>query len=462
MEQPIRPQMTVFQTLRHSVDVGIRSQQIGFWFTTYGVAGSLASLGIEAGRQGLKIAKLPGATPLGFDAAFGKNLAMAFAKLGPTFIKLGQILASREDIVGPVVAGELRVLFDRVPPIPYKQVQKLLREEFGKTRLRHLLKKVDPQPLASASLSQTHKAELADGTPVILKMQKPGVARTVKADLSLLEAIAQPLHLLYPKYQIRQMFRDFKEATLREIDYRLEAENIERFHANYRKLFNAPGVVFPHCYPELTTQRVLALEPMRGKKVSDLRKGSTVAKHAAEASLTAVLEQIFDHGFFHADPHAGNLFFMEEEGRVGFIDLGLVGQLEPADKQKFLKVVMAVLQRDRAKLAKHLFELGEASKKTEFQKFDGAIQRLLDGAKAKGVAQLRLDEMIQSLLGIARDNGLHIPNRYVMMMRSCLLIEGVARSLDPNLSLFTVATPVVARSLMKSYNPLSYLGRLFK
>jgi ubiquinone biosynthesis protein len=117
------------------------------------------------------------------------------------------------------------------------------------------------------------------------------------------------------------------------------------------------------------------------------------------------------------------------------------------------------LQRDREKLARHLFDLGEPSKKTDFGKFNADIQKLLDEAKSKGVQALRLDEMIQSLLNIARSNGLHIPNRYVMMMRSCLLIEGVARSLDPDLSLFTVATPVVAKSLMKSYNPLSYLGR---
>jgi ubiquinone biosynthesis protein len=450
--------MRLLRALRRSVDVGIRSQQIGFWFSTYGVAGSLASLGIEAGKKGLSVARVPGVKPRGFDAAFGANLARAFAKLGPTFIKLGQILASREDVVGPVVSAELRVLFDRVPPIPYREVKRLLRQEFG-TKLRLLIRKVEEKPLASASLSQTHRAELADGTPVILKLQKPGVARTVQADLDILETLVQPLSLLYPKLQLRQMFRDFKEATLREIDYRKEAENIERFHGNYRKLFNTPDVVFPHCYPELTTARVLALEPMRGKKISDLKKGSTVAKHAAEASLTAVLEQIFDHGFFHADPHAGNLFFMEEEGRLGFIDLGLVGKLEPADKKKFLKVVMAVLQRDREKLARHLFDLGEPSKKTDFGKFNADIQKLLDEAKSKGVQALRLDEMIQSLLNIARSNGLHIPNRYVMMMRSCLLIEGVARSLDPDLSLFTVATPVVAKSLMKSYNPLSYLGR---
>ncbi len=450
------------QTLRRSVNVGLRTQQIGFWFATYGVAGSLASLGIEAGRQGMRAAKLKGALPLGFDAAFGRNLALAFVKLGPTFIKLGQILASREDVVGVAVAAELRVLFDRVPPLPFREIQKVLRGEFGATRLRHLLRTIDEKPLASASLSQTHKAELADGTPVILKVQKPGVGRTVEADLAILEGIIQPLHLMYPKYQIRQMFRDFKDATLREIDYRLEAENIERFHANYKNIFNAPDVAFPHCFGQLTTQRVLALEPMRGKKISDLRKGSTVAKHAAHASLTAVLEQIFDHGFFHADPHAGNLFFIEEEGRVGFIDLGLVGRLEPADKKKFLRVVMAILQRDREKLARHLFDLGEPSKKAEFGQFNTAIQKLLDEVKSRGVAQLRLDEMIRDLLSVARDNGLHIPNRYVMMMRSCLLIEGVARSLDPSLSLFTVATPVVARSLMKSYNPLNNLGRLFR
>ena len=437
----------------------MRSQQIGVVFTRYGVAGALTSLGIEVGRRGLSVVGVPAGQHSPFDAVFGRNLAKTFIKLGPTFIKLGQILAARPDFIGEPVADELKILFDKVPPIPFREIQRILRKELGKEKAETSFRNINEQTLGSASLSQTHQAELADGTPVILKVQKKGVAHLVRMDLMILDAFVRSFDLVYPRLSLKQMFDDFKQSTLREIDYREEAKNIERFRKNYSSIFAQPDVVFPRYYPEFSTERVLVLEPMQGKRIGELRKGSTVARHAAEVSLNAVLEQIFDHGFFHADPHAGNLFFLEDSGRVGFIDLGLVGQLEPEDKRKFLKVLMAVLQRDRARLAKNLYALGTPGKRTSYSHFEKAIQILLDDVKRRGVNNIKLEEMVNKLLFIARKNQVHIPNRYIMMIRSCLVIEGLARSLDPNISIFSKAAPIVARSLAKTYNPFSFLRR---
>lgn len=447
------------KTLTQPINAAVRSQEIAFVLTRYGVAGSLASLGIEATKRGVTFAGLAKPATARFDSVFGKNLALTFVKLGPTFIKLGQILASRPDLVGEPVAEELRILYNRVPPIPFRKIEKILRKEWGREKLANAFKSIDHKALASASLSQTHRAVLTNGTPVILKVQKNGVARAVELDLVILEAFVRSLHLVYPKMQLLPMFEDFKQATLSEIDYLQEAANIDRFRKNYRKILSTSDVLFPKWYPELTTRRVIALEPMRGKTVAELKKGSTVARAAAEQSLAAVLEQIFDHGFFHADPHAGNLFFQEDAGQLGFIDLGLVGQLEPQDKKKFLKVVMAILKRDRSRLASSLFELGTPGKKADFKKFEAAIDELLEETKSKGVQNAKLEAMVSRLLSIARKNDLHIPNRYVLMIRSCLIIEGVAKNLNPKLSVFQIATPIVARSLMRSYNPLSFFWR---
>lgn len=441
--------------------VGNRSRQIAFAFYRHGVAGSLSVLGIEVGRRGLRVTGLSQRPAVPFDEVFGKNLARTFVALGPTFIKLGQVLATRSDMVGDRVAESLKVLFDRVPPISFRKIQKILNKELGYLRVKTKFKSIDPEPLASASISQTHRAVLTDGTPVILKVQKQGVAETVKADLLILEGLVRPLDRLYPKGSLRQIFQDFKEATLREIDYLEEAKNIDRFRRNYSGLFRDSDIVFPRYFPEVTTRRVLALEPMHGKKFTDLKKGSTVARQAASLSLASILEQIFDHGFFHADPHAGNLFFMEEEGRLGFIDLGLVGQLERKDKQRFLKVLLAVLKRDRDKLAKSLFELGTPSKQTDFDKFNADVQSLLDDVKAAGVQNAKLEPMVNRVLALARRHGLHVPNRYVMMIRSCLVIEGVAKGLDPGLSIVGIATPIVAKSLLKNSGPLGLLRRIF-
>jgi ubiquinone biosynthesis protein len=449
-----------FTTFTRPFSAAVRSQQIALLLSRYGVAGSLASLGVEAGKRGLKFAGVGKQPNARFDAVFGKNLALTFAKLGPTFIKLGQILASRPDLVGDTVSDELRMLFSKVPPIPFRVIKRTLKEELGREKFKKAFKSIETKAMAAASISQIHKAVLTDGTPVILKVQRKGVAKTIVLDLYLLEGFARSMHLLYPKLQLLQIFQDFKQATLLEIDYLEEAKNIDRFTKNYRKILSgSPDVLFPKYYPDLTTRRVIALEPMRGRSVAELKKGSTVARVAAEQSLAAVLEQIFDHGFFHADPHAGNLFFQEDAGQLGFIDLGLVGQLQPEDKKKFLKVVLAILKRDRGKLASSLFALGMAGKKSDYKKFEASIQELLDETKAQGVQNAKLEKMVTQLLAIARKNDLHIPNRYIMMIRSCLIVEGVAKSLDPNLSVFQVATPIVARSLMRSYNPLSIFWR---
>lgn len=449
----------LFKKITRPVELAWRSQQIGFAFSRYGLGGAFTSLGFEVGKRGLKWVGITKAPAIPFDAVFGKNLARTFAELGPTFIKLGQILASRPDLVGDPISDELKILFDRVPPISFTAIQRILRRELGKQKMKETIKSIDPKPLASASISQVHRATLVDGTPVVLKVQKTGVRSAVRLDLQLLEGLMWPMHFLYPKLNLLQMYEDFKKATLMEIDYREEAKNIDRFHQNYFKLFSSSDIVFPRYFPDLTTERVIALEPLHGKKVADLKKGSTVARKVATQTVTAVLEQIFDHGFFHADPHAGNLFFLEEEGRIGFIDLGLVGQLQPADKRKFIRVLMAVLQRDRKQLAKTLFDLGTPGPKTDYAKFDKDINKLLDEVKSTGLAKLRMDQMVNRLLGIARNHGIYIPNRYVMMMRSCLLIEGVAKSLDPNFSVFSVAKPVLAKSLLKSYNPLNFFRR---
>jgi ubiquinone biosynthesis protein len=445
-----------------ATQTALRAQQIALICSSYGLAGSLMASGIEVGNRGLKFAKIKkGAPANAWDKVVGKKLVKTLVKLGPTFIKLGQVLATRPDLVGDEVTEQLRVLYEHVPAIPFREIQKILRRELGKTKVKEWFKSIDPKPLASASMGQTHRAVLKDGTPVILKVQKPNVAKTVKLDLNILESLARSVHAVYPKLQFLPIFNDFKEATLREIDYLEEAKNIDRFARNYSKLFSTSEVKFPKYYPELTTQRVLALEPLQGKRAYEMRKGSTVARDLASKSLSAILEQIFDHGFFHADPHAGNLFFLEDEGRVGFIDLGLVGHLDNKDKKKFLKVVLAVLKRDRDSLAKALFALGTPSAHTDYAKFEGDIQTLLDDVKKQGIDKLRMDQMVNRLLVIARKNGLVIPNRYVMMIRSCVIIEGVARALDPKISMFEIATPIVTRSLLKTYNPLGFLKRLF-
>ena len=441
----------------HPFGVIFRAQEIAAVCAAYGVGGALASLGFEIGRHGLAYA---GASvdPKRLDATLGRSLAQTLTALGPTFIKLGQILATRPDWVGEPVAEELRGLFDKVPGVPYAQIERVLKKQLGAKKFARTFATIDSMPIASASLGQVHRAVLKDGREVFLKVRKPGTSRKVVQDLSLLSGVVASIHRVHPGLQLAAAFEDFKRATLAEIDYRLEAKNIDRFKKNYRKLFSSAHALFPSYIPEILTESVIALEPMRGEKLAELRRGSTVARAAAAQSLEAVLEQIFDHGFFHADPHAGNLFFQQESGQVGFIDMGLVGQLEPQDKQRFLRVLLAILKRDKSKLARALYEMGTPGKTTEYTAFKKAVTEWID-RNAATARSGSLEKPLQELLKIARQHGLYIPNRYLLLLRSCLMIEGVARGLDPNISLVRIALPVVSRSLLKTYNPLARLLR---
>ena len=445
--------MFLAQKIANSFRMVRRYQVLGWTFSRYGILGSLSALGLEFGKRGVRWLDPKKITPTDYDSVFGKSLARTFQELGPTFIKLGQVLASRPDLVGDLVAEELQVLFSNVRPISLKQVRGILNKELGKAKVTSEFKEIDKNPLGSASIGQTHRAVLKTGIPVVVKVQKPGVAETVLLDLLLLESAAKSASVVFPKLGILEMFNDFKSSTEREIDYREEAKNIQRFRRNYKRLFSTGDVIFPNFYPELSTSRVIVLEPMRGKPVGQIVKGSRSASQAAHKTLSAVFEQIFEHGFFHADPHSANMFFIEEEGRLGFIDLGLVGQLEKRDKQMFVRVIMAIIQRDRKNLAKTLFDLGTPSTRTSFDGFDKDIQGILDDVKAEGIENIKLEQMVNRLLGTARKHEIYIPNRYIMMIRSCLIIEGVAKSLDPNVSVMKVAFPVVAKSLLKAYNP---------
>ncbi len=451
--------MKVFSSIQNGFYIASRLQKISYVFYRYGLFGTLTDLGFEMGKRGISFAGRKGRAPVPLDKTFGQSLCQTLIQLGPTFIKLGQVLATRPDLVGNEVAEELRILFDKVPSLPFSKIEKILKKELGKKKYQESFLVINRKSLGSASLSQTHEAQLKNGAKVIVKVQKPHTGDTVKTDLLILEGLVNSLNAFFPKLMMKEAFVDFRDATLREIDYKEEAKNIERFQKNYKKVFSASNVLFPSFYPDLTTEKVIVLAPMQGKKMTEIQKDSKQAKRAAVASLSAVLEQIFEHGFFHGDPHAGNIFFIEETGKVGFIDMGLVGHLSEADRKHFLKLLFALLKRDRRALSKALFEMGETNSKSDFDGFDGEVSKIIESVKKSGTASVRMDEVVTDLLSAARAHGIYVPNRFTILIRSCLVIEGVAKNLDPSLSLMKLALPIVTRSLLKPRNPFKLFRR---
>ena len=228
-----------------SVQAAVRTQVIGFTLVRSGLWKILSALGLEITKRGLRIVRVgsPKIRPL--DTIFGTRLSLLLAELGPTFIKLGQMLACRPDLTTPAIAEELKCLFDAVPPVPFRKIMRVIESELGRRAVKEHFISLESKPLASASLAQTHRGVLKNGDPVIVKVQKPGAAGLVRVDLAILEQLARSIQLVYPKMQAVAVFNDFKQATLKELDYREEATNIDRFQRNYRKLFFNTGVTFP-------------------------------------------------------------------------------------------------------------------------------------------------------------------------------------------------------------------------
>lgn len=430
--------------------LALRYQQIWWCFFKYGVVKNITDFGFEMTLRGIAWTGAIKKIDTSLLRLMGANLARAFQELGPTFIKFGQLLATRPDLLPPEISQELEVLLAAVKPVSIKKITGVLKQELGKELLDELFLEIDKKPLGSASLGQCHRATLRNGSIVVVKVQKPGVSKTLLLDLKLIEMIISVLSLGFSIESVQEAFEDFRGATLQEIDYQLEAKNIDRFRKNYKGLLQTPSVVFPTYIQNALTAKVLILELMRGVPFTYLKKGSRPAKRAAYRSLEAVFEQIFQHGFFHADPHAANMFFIEEEGRVGFIDLGLVGELSERDKKLFLKILLAIVRRDRKDLSQALFKLGVPGRKTCYEDFERDIDRVLDDVKATGLKKLKIQKIVNQLFDTARTNSLKIPNRYVMMVRSCVMIEGVAKSLDPEISLFKVALPVLTKGFMSN------------
>lgn len=430
------------------IELIFRYQQIWWCFVRVGVIKNATDFGLEMTSRGLSWTGLIKKNNKPILSLFGRNLAHSFQLLGPTFIKLGQLLATRTDLLPNEITKELEVLLSSVKPVSTKKIKRILHRELGKNRVSQLFSEIEDKPLGSASLGQCHRATLKDGRVVVIKVQKPGVSRSVLLDLKLIEYFVVSFSVLFPQMSFEEVFEDFKTATLMEIDYLLEAKNIDRFQKNFKSLLGSPSVVFPSYINNMATSKVLILELMRGVPFVYLKKGSRAAKRAAYRSLEAVFEQIFQHGFFHADPHAANMFFIEEEGRIGFIDLGLVGSLSDLDKDLFLKILVAVLRRDRKQLSQALFNLGEPGKKTSYKDFEDDIDLILNEIKKEGIKKIKIQKVVAQLFQVARKNSLHIPNRYIMMVRSCVMIEGVAKSLDPQISLFQVALPILSKGFM--------------
>jgi ubiquinone biosynthesis protein len=373
--------------------------------------------------------------------------------LGPTFVKLGQILSTRADLLPPAYVAELAKLQDAATPVPFEAVREAIRDELGEGP-EQAFSAFDDVPLASASIGQAHAAEI-DHVEVVVKVRRPGAVESVTQDLEILRELAEIASRTWAparEYDVVGLVEEFSETMRAELDYIQEARHAERFA---EQLAGDPRIHIPVVVWERTTSRVLTLERVRGIKVNDvvaLDAAGIDRKDLAVRSAALLCTMIFEDGFFHADPHPGNLF-VEADGRIGLIDFGMVGVLDDALREKLVRALVAVTRKDADRLTRAVLDMCGQAHPRDRDALRASLDGLVRRYAARPLAEIPTAELIAEVVAILRAHHLHLPREMALLLKVLVMVDGLGRQLDAEFDLWGVLTPFIRRLVVASFAP---------
>lgn len=383
-----------------------------------------------------------------------ERLRLVFEELGPTFIKLGQLLSTRPDLIPADFLGELAKLQDDIPPFSLEEVRDILREELGRYP-EEIFLYFDIEPLAAASIGQVHRAVLESGAEVVVKVQRPGIENVIAVDLEILAHIAELMEKHLEEAQGHQpmaIVHEFARSLSREIDFSIELANIQRFT---RQFEDNPTIHVPFVYPELSTDRVLVMEYILGIKSSRieiLREQGYDLALIAERGANLMMEQIFVHGFFHADPHPGNVFVLPDNV-VCFIDFGQMGRLSMRDREDFTDLVLDLVTGNEERIVdgvlKVTVQLGEIDRENLTRDLAGMMDLYL----YRPLAELEAAKILQDLLDLVSRHKLSFKPSLYQMMKALSTVEGLGLMLNPRLELIRLAQPFMRKIRLGRLQP---------
>jgi ubiquinone biosynthesis protein len=354
-------------------------------------------------------------------------------RLGPTFVKLGQLLSSRSDLLPPRYLKPLARLQDKVKPFPFEDVERIVEEELG-TKLNKAFSVFERDPMAAASLGQVHRAALHDGRPVVVKVQRPNIAKQMDEDFDALEEIARFMHRhtkFGNRYQLRKILDEFQRTLAHELDYRREATNLTTLAKN---LAAFPNIQIPLPIQDYTTRKVLTMEYVDGKKITDL---SPIARldfdgnALAEELFRAYLQQVLVDGVFHADPHPGNIF-LTQDNKIALLDLGMVGHTSPSMQEQLLKLLLAVSEGQSDEAADIAIRISEPADRFEEMDFRHKISELVAEQQNATIGQMDIGRVILDVGRNAADAGLFVPSELSLLGKTLLQLDEVGRYLAPD------------------------------
>ncbi|MFI5345966.1 MAG: ABC1 kinase family protein [Elusimicrobiota bacterium] len=390
-----------------------------------------------------------------------ERVRRALQELGPTFVKTGQYLSTRADMLPPEYLSELAKLQDHVPPFPAEEARRIVAEELGRP-VEKLFARFDGHPLAAASIAQIHAAVLHDGREVVVKVQRPGIHSLVGVDLEIMAHLAALAEHHIQESRWRRpgrLIAEISRSLNREMDFSLEASHVERFA---RQFAGDPSVRVPKVHRELSSARVLTLERLRGVKADDipgLEREGLDPRIAAELLAGHYLAMIFTHGFFHADPHPGNL--LVQPGHViAYLDFGMTGRLNLETREKLADVVLAVSRRDQAALARALLTLADRDDEPDLRAFEDDVAELMDQYAYRPLIEWRLGRMLEQFFQTTARHRVRVPADLFLVVKALSEAESLARHLDPAFDAITAAAPFIRRAVEERLGPRRLAERL--
>ncbi len=386
-----------------------------------------------------------------------ERIRLVAQDLGPSFIKLGQLLSTRPDVIPAEILLELKKLQDEVPPEPFDKLRPQIEKCLGGP-IEDVFERVDERPLAAASIGQVHRAWLKSeggSIPVAIKIQRPGVEPIVLRDLDLLHLLAALIERAIPEsriYSPRGLVDQFDRAISSELDFRVEAENAARFA---RDNAHDASVVFPKVYKQASGKYVLTLEFLDGRKVYDAIAAGFDGPMLARRALGVVIKQIMEDGFFHADPHPGNILILgtPSEPVFAMLDLGMAGRLSPELRDKTLDLMVAAVRRDHVGVADAMYEIGVPTRKVDMRAYRSDVSLLADKYLGLPLGDIKLSALIRDIIQGAARHGLEVPPDFLLVAKALMTIEGVAKEIFPEMDVIEEARPYFLDLLRKRYSP---------
>ncbi|PPD19142.1 MAG: ubiquinone biosynthesis protein UbiB [Methylomonas sp.] len=442
----------LWEVLSVARDLG-RVQEIASVLIRYGFGGFVNAIGMGSvlERAGRALHWQHAEEYLKLDMP--QRIRRVLEELGPTFIKLGQILATRIDLFPPQYITEFEKLQDQVQPLPFAVMLPQIEQEIG-GKISEVFLEVDPTPLAAASIAQVHKAKLNDGTEVVLKIRRPGLRKTIEADLRLLQRVAEIAEAEIPelrRFHPQDIIRQFNQSLRRELDLAAECRNAERIAAN---LADDDAIKIPKVYWQWTGEKLNVQEYIQGIPGRDLETVDALGldrKLLAERGARVIMKMIMEHGLFHADPHPGNVFYLYDN-RIAFIDFGMVGRLTEERREQVVNLLYSMVNHAPGRVAEILEDWSDNTHVDE-QLLTLEIEAFVDQYSSLSLKDLSFSVMMSDLMALLRDHNLVLPADLVLLIKAYITLDGLGRHLNPEFNTLVFASPHIQQIMLARYQP---------